>query len=399
MAGGKIYLRAEGGLVAMSEARYDAEEELQILLADYPDLLAGDQMRPGAPRRWLLVTREAGVPDSAGAQPRWFLDHLFLDQDAVPTLIEVKRSTNTQIRREVVGQMLDYAANVVEHWPAGQIRALFEERARASGSDPDAQVRALLEVAPDDEGTDVVGDFWVRAASNLATRQIRLVFVADVIPPELQRIVEFLNENLVRTEVLAVEVKQYVGQGRQTLVPRVIGRTATAEEVKATASGTSHRSWTETEFLDAAHSAGLEAERLVSASLEWLAEHGVPVTIGRGRFGPLYLSSRNALGDLVDIADVNSVGRVELLYARLAKSPPFDAKSERLEANLRFNKIPGVNLAERPAIDATWPSIRPEALAGDDNRRAFLAVLDWVAGRLAESKPSESSMRVEGSRR
>ena len=28
-----------------------------------------------------------------------------------PTLVEVKRSSDTRIRREVVGQMLDYAAN------------------------------------------------------------------------------------------------------------------------------------------------------------------------------------------------------------------------------------------------------------------------------------------------
>jgi hypothetical protein len=36
-----------------------------------------------------------------------------LDQDAIPAIVEVKRSTDTRIRREVVGQMLDYAANSV----------------------------------------------------------------------------------------------------------------------------------------------------------------------------------------------------------------------------------------------------------------------------------------------
>jgi hypothetical protein len=41
---------------------------------------------------------------------------LFLDQDAIPTLVEVKRSTNTDIRRKVVGQLLDYAANAVAYW-------------------------------------------------------------------------------------------------------------------------------------------------------------------------------------------------------------------------------------------------------------------------------------------
>ena len=47
---------------------------------------------------------------------RWSADHLFLDQDGIPTLVEVKRRKDTRIRREVVGQMLEYAANAVVYW-------------------------------------------------------------------------------------------------------------------------------------------------------------------------------------------------------------------------------------------------------------------------------------------
>ena len=45
--------------------------------------------------------------------------------DANPTLVEVKRSSDTRERREVVGQMLDYAANAVVYWPIETIRARF----------------------------------------------------------------------------------------------------------------------------------------------------------------------------------------------------------------------------------------------------------------------------------
>jgi hypothetical protein len=131
LASGKIYLRVGQRLVGMTESPYDAEEILQRLLADYPDLLAGDQVRPRSPRRWLLITREAGVPDVEEGLARWSLDHLFVDQDGIPTLVEVKRSSDTRLRRAVVGQLLDYAANAVKHWPAAQIRALFEERCLA----------------------------------------------------------------------------------------------------------------------------------------------------------------------------------------------------------------------------------------------------------------------------
>ena len=61
-------------------------------------------------------------------------------------------------------------------------------------------------------------------ATNLAAR--RLLFVADRIPDELARVVEFLNEQMPRIEVLAVEIKQFRGAALVTLVPQVIGRTA-----------------------------------------------------------------------------------------------------------------------------------------------------------------------------
>ena len=57
---GCIYLIQENGqLVEMNEAAYDSEDLLQQLLAKYPNLLAGDQMDRAAPRRWLLISREA----------------------------------------------------------------------------------------------------------------------------------------------------------------------------------------------------------------------------------------------------------------------------------------------------------------------------------------------------
>ena len=125
---GRIYLlNGDSKLIAMEESPYDSETLLQKLLADHPDLLAGDQINAEEPRRWLLVTREMAVPGEQDGAGRWSLDHLFLDQDAIPTLVEVKRSTDTRIRREVVGQMLDYAANAVVYWPVEDVRARFEQ--------------------------------------------------------------------------------------------------------------------------------------------------------------------------------------------------------------------------------------------------------------------------------
>ena len=63
-------------------------------------------------------------------------------------------------------------------------------------------------------------------ATNLAAARLRLLFVADDIPDELARVVEFLNAQMPGIEVLAVEIERFKGDSRQTLVPRVLGRTA-----------------------------------------------------------------------------------------------------------------------------------------------------------------------------
>ena len=123
---GKIFVLQDGEkLVDMTEEAYGREVELQKLIADYPDLLAGDQIDSDSPRKWLLVKREMDVPDAQDGSGRWALDHLFLDQEGVPTLVEVKRRTDTRIRREVIGQMLDYAANGVAYWPVTTLRENF----------------------------------------------------------------------------------------------------------------------------------------------------------------------------------------------------------------------------------------------------------------------------------
>lgn len=145
-AGEAIHLLgADRQLVRLEERAYDSEDLLQALLAEHPDLLAGEQIDGASPRRWLLVEREAALPSEEGGAGRWSVDHLFLDQDAIPTIIEVKRSTDTRIRREVVGQMLDYAANAVVYWPVEALRARFEGHLRDRGSQ---------------RGSDTSGNAW-----------------------------------------------------------------------------------------------------------------------------------------------------------------------------------------------------------------------------------------------
>jgi hypothetical protein len=138
--------------------------------------------------------------------------------------------------------MLDYAANATSYWSLDTIRGQLEERCAREGIDPEEALAEFL--GPDADGED----FWQRVADNLQLGRVRLRFVADRIPKELLRIVEFLNSQTTRAEVLAVEIRQYAGGDHRTLVPRVLGKTAEADEVKP-GRKTRAQPWTRETFL------------------------------------------------------------------------------------------------------------------------------------------------------
>ena len=112
----------------MNQEDYSSEEYLQTLSENYPNLLAREQINETNPRKWIVISREIPVPGDDFSGGRWSLDHLLLDQEGIPIFVEVKRRSDTRIRREVVGQMLDYAANAISFWKVETIRLRYESK-------------------------------------------------------------------------------------------------------------------------------------------------------------------------------------------------------------------------------------------------------------------------------
>ena len=250
----------------MRPQAYETEDVLQRALAEHPEVIAGPTTAGEGEGKLLLVRREMGVPGAEGGPTTWSLDHLFLDADGIPVIVEVKRSSDTRIRREVVGQMLDYAANGSRYWQVDTLRAAVQEAAGADTTG-DELVRDLREGLDPEE-------FWQKVEANLKVGRLRMLFVADALPPELVRIIEFLNEQMDPAEVLGVELRQYVSGGHVVFVPQVIGRTPIAVDNKA---------WTEETFLAAAQARRPPSEvALVQRLLDHNHEHGVKLGWGKG---------------------------------------------------------------------------------------------------------------------
>jgi len=368
-------IQEDGQLVEMSEQPYPSEDMLQELLAKYHNLLPGDQINDSNPRRWLLISREASLPSEENGPGRWSVDHLFLDQDATPTLVEVKRSSNTDIRRKIVGQMLDYAANAVVYWPIDEIRSMFEATCSKQGVDPQEKLEDFLDANDDPDS------FWQKARTNLQGGKIRMLFVADEIPAELRRIVEFLNSQMDRAEVLAVEIKQFIGQNQRSLVPRVIGQTEEATTKKIIRAG---KQWdAESFFQDLELKRGHE-EVEIAREIMKRVEGKLPISWwGRGNNNGSFFPILDHKGISYYPISIWSNGKVVIQFQHLKKKPPFDSESKRRELMDRLNRIPGFSISE----DALGrrPGVYLSIFKNEYEIQQFLETLDWAVQEIKRS--------------
>ena len=204
----------------------DEDKELQRLLELNLDLLPGDQIDPDEPRRWLLVKREMPVIDPSTGATRWSIDFFLCDQFGVPTLVECKRCEDSRSRREVVGQMLEYAANGHHYWSASEMRS-YAETSHGGASELSAALARICEPVGQDAES-----FFNLVERNLRESKLRLIFFLEESPLELRSVVDFLNKQLKDTEVLLVEARQYEqGLGR-VVVPWLFGFTEEARVAK-----------------------------------------------------------------------------------------------------------------------------------------------------------------------
>jgi len=247
----KVYVLNKNGSTEPMDSIHCKNEdlELQRILEINPDLVPGEQINPSDPRKWLIVKREMPVPDPDSGANRWSVDLFMVDQDAMPTFIECKRYKDSRARREVVGQMLEYAANGHYYWSKDELREYAEQTAEKTGISIEEEIRRLRP-----EESDTVDAFFEMIQDNLREGQVRLVFFLEEAPQALKSIVDFLNGQMERSEVLLVEARQYEYESTKIVTPLLFGYTEEARKVKKTVSISSgqRRKWDkETFFNDA----------------------------------------------------------------------------------------------------------------------------------------------------
>jgi hypothetical protein len=209
---------------------------------------------------------------------------------------------------------------------------------------------------------------------NLQAGRLRLIFVADEIPPELRRIVEFLNGQMDPAEVLAVEIKQYVGRGLTTLVPRVVGQTAEAEQKKTVATGP-RRQWDARQFMaELAARRGRSAVYTAQVIHDWAQRCGFRIWWGQGKKDGSFFPLLDVGGVTHWLIAVWTYGRIEVQFQHM-HAPPFNALGHRMELRRRLVAIPGIEITDEAVTKR--PSFPLAALEQPASLKQFLEVLEW----------------------
>lgn len=332
---------------------------MQDLIGRYSDLIAGDK------GDLLLVKREQGIADQTAGADRWSIDHLFVDADATPVLVEVKRATDTRLRREVIGQVLDYAANGSVYWTSAQLSQSFASTCAELGQVPFERLEAFLDMNPD--------GFWDRVETKLRDGQVRIVIAADRIPTELARVIEFLNEQM-RAEVLGVELRYFESKdGRLMLAPETIGQSELQKARKSPNAPAPFdlEGWLLTGFGDAGSPRRTGADRWV----EIVQDLGAEITVTNTR-ASVISKMQMADGTKVFPMYLWSQGDISVCFHYNRNRGKLADDGLRQEILDRFDAAVGPMNPKNPR---GWPTFPPERLADPSVADAFREVArDWL---------------------
>jgi hypothetical protein len=216
-------------------------------------------------------------------------------------------------------------------------------------------------------------------------------------------VVEFLNRQMQPAQVLAVELRQYEGDGLRTFAPILLGQTQEAIDQKSgPSSAKPRRAWDEAQILEA-FAARTEPglAETAKAIINWIRLRADRLDINdaptTGSFGPQFLTN----GERCQAFRFWTDGSAAVNLTQLKLMPAFAAATAR---QALVNKLNAVAKLELPSDKIDGYSYFRLATLTADHGAGFLEVMSWVADelhqkpagcRLIASQPATSAVAAK----
>lgn len=242
------------------------EEILQRSIAELPSLLPLETVSDEAVS---FVTIGEEWPAGTGRA-----DVVLVGSDGVVTIVETKLSRNPEARREVIAQVLEYAAYLTE-WTIYEIQHRAEEFFGSEKCPPDQRGKTFDDVLTVFlQDSDVTIDsFKGSVEQNLRQGRVRLIVAVDEVGEQAQKIVTFVN-SYSSFDLYLLQVSAYEDMdGRKTFVPSLHGYARKVSTTRVRTEWDWEKYESELDWPGQQVNAAQELlERLRSTSQEWKPE-------------------------------------------------------------------------------------------------------------------------------
>lgn len=344
-------------------AAYTKENELQNLLAESPGLISISDVREGA-GSLVAAVREFPLPIG-------YIDLLAFSAEGDIAVIECKLASNAEAKRKVIGQVLEYGANL---WQMS-----YEELDQGIRTRSGASLVELMENAAPENWDEE--SFRSNVETALADGNFILVIVVDEINDELARIVRYMNATGNQGfEFAALEMRRFQHESAEMLIPRFYGP---AQAVKSKSGNKQTRQWDEASYFPELRDRhGDEAVIVARRLLQW-SQDNVLTWWGKGTRSGSFVPYFNHNECEHQLFAVWTYGVVEIYFYWYSFKPPFDDVEKRKIILDKLNQIPGVSIP--PDGLNRRPSISMDILAKDDRLEQFIEVLDWIVKEIRSS--------------
>lgn len=247
---------------------YNNEDHLQALVAEDPTLVPVADLGVAVPQ-FIVAVREIALRGSGS------LDILAFNALGDMAVMECKLADNPEIRRKVIGQIIEYAAflNRLDYTELDEIVM------RRTGK----RLHRLIEEKVGDPDWDAA-DFQAAVERNLASGRFTLIIVVDRMEETLGVTLEYLNACALRNVSLhALEMCHLADGGVEILIPQVFGSSGERAPTES-----AKRTWTEEDYLvQAAERMAPEGQERLRRLLEFAKANADRVSWGKGKTGSM----------------------------------------------------------------------------------------------------------------
>jgi hypothetical protein len=201
---GLLFRKNGGDWTSPEGSGYANEDQLQALISDFPELLPGVSADSYVCREF--VTNSGPI------------DNVIINaKDGSLTLVECKLARNPEVRRKIIGQIIDYAAS---------LSTLSFEDFHQRWKDRGGVDLTSIETTK--------GPLSLSVTTNLELSQFTLLLAVDEINEPLKEMVVYFNKKTdATTRVALIELARHSVQEMEILIPQTFGYEALKPQVDA----------------------------------------------------------------------------------------------------------------------------------------------------------------------